>query len=128
MACSVLDINDYNDNFTGSDHSDSPGKRWATTGPRLLLGYNLTAPSDRLGGIDILNDLMYWLSNPVGKDIYLTRAEAWMRSNQAHNAWYACAIDLTGGENSGEYHYFYYKKIFGIPYSTLWITVPESNW
>ena len=50
-GCSILDINDYNDNFIldPEDHIASPGKLWEAVGPGILLGYNYYAPADEGG-------------------------------------------------------------------------------
>lgn len=54
-GCSILDINDYNNNFLNSegtwdpeDHAASPGKLWEAKGPSVLLGYNYYAPVEML--------------------------------------------------------------------------------
>ena len=45
MGCSVLDVNDYNDWWTGDSHFKSPGKEWAEIpGPEQLLGFQANAP------------------------------------------------------------------------------------
>ncbi|MGI6461874.1 MAG: hypothetical protein ACOX5J_17620 [Candidatus Hydrogenedentales bacterium] len=49
-SCSVLDVDDLNNNYEGSDHDASPGRKWATTGPKILLGYNFYAPADNHRG------------------------------------------------------------------------------
>ena len=55
-GCSILDINDYNNNYLDhegiwdqDDHVASPGKLWELTGPNVLLGYNYVAPLDSSG-------------------------------------------------------------------------------
>ena len=99
-ACSVLDIGDYNHNFTGSGVSASPGIGWATTGPRYLLGYNYAAPGDKSGvPAEIVS---YWVSHHQSDGII----NAWMDANRQKMAWNSCAIDTV----LGEYHYF--KKGF----------------
>jgi hypothetical protein len=56
-GCSVLDINDYNDNFL--DTYPTPGQAWAETGPQFLLGYKNSAPFDSQGSDTII---AYWLA------------------------------------------------------------------
>ncbi|MDY3228280.1 MAG: hypothetical protein SOW92_01385 [Kiritimatiellia bacterium] len=86
-ACSVLDVNDYNDNYApGEGHEDSPGLQWENVGPNVLLGYNYKAPSDKGGAsVAIINE---WIATrgEIGD------VEAWMRANLAHGAYNACAI------------------------------------
>ena len=50
-ACSILDINDYNNNYRWEpeEHNLSPGKYWEAVGPSVLLGYNYYAPADSSG-------------------------------------------------------------------------------
>ncbi len=85
-ACSVLDIDDYNDNYSGASHTLSPGKMWEQTGPDILLGYAYIAPSDAGGApTRIIN---HWRTNrAVAGDV-----DAWMAANAANKAWNACAI------------------------------------
>ena len=49
-TCSILDINDYNNNYRWEpvEHNLSPGKSWEAVGPSVLLGYNY-APADKTG-------------------------------------------------------------------------------
>ena len=35
-GCSLLDVNDYNGHYSGAEHSLSPGKAWAQTGPSIF--------------------------------------------------------------------------------------------
>ena len=87
-ACSILDINDYNNNFRWNpqEHNMSPGKTWETVGPSILLGYNYYAPSDNTGAPAQI--IASWIQNrSVTNDI-----EAWMLANRASKKWNACAI------------------------------------
>ncbi len=62
-GCSVLDINDYNNNYDGEAHTRSPGKEWEGTGPAVLLGYNYYAPTDLQNSADIMtNWAQQWTS------------------------------------------------------------------
>ncbi len=78
-GCAVLDVNDYNNRFSGADHTASPGKLWATTAPDNLLGYNWIAPlDDNVGDPDFTKDII---------DNYLTSTETgdvnkWMWANR----------------------------------------------
>lgn len=92
-GCSVLDINDYNNNFLSrsgvwdpEDHAASPGKLWETTGPKVLLGYNYYAPRDDGGAPQrIINS---WRDNRAS----MGDVNAWMKANAENRAWHACAI------------------------------------
>lgn len=92
-GCSVLDINDYNNNFLNrsgvwdpEDHAASPGKLWETTGPKVLLGYNYHAPRDEGGAPQrIVNS---WRNNRAA----MGDVKAWMKANAENRAWHACAI------------------------------------
>ena len=103
-GCSVLDINDYNNNFLNSegewdpeDHAASPGKLWESKGPNVLLGYNYTSPGDAGGApARIANS---WRANRVA----VGDVEAWMAANADNRAWHACAI-IKGDR------YLYFKK------------------
>jgi hypothetical protein len=110
-GCSVLDINDYNNNFDGDEHNASPGKKWGTTGPKIFLGYNYEAPLDTQGSAGIISD---WISYKGGMGEVL----AWREANSGNNGRNACAID---GNN-----YYYYKKI--LPGIYQWTSVPKGNW
>lgn len=92
-GCSVLDINDYNNNFLDpggewdpQNHAASPGKLWEAKGPNVLLGYNHSAPGDA-GGAPV-RIISQWRANrAVSGDV-----DAWMDANAANRAWNACAI------------------------------------
>ena len=86
-GCSLLDVNDYNGHYSGAEHSLSPGKAWAQTGPSILLGYNFIAPGDRGGAPARIAEA--WRANRAAKG----DVEAWMDANAANHAWNACAID-----------------------------------
>ena len=117
-GCSVLDINDYNDNYTGSQHNDSPGKCWATTGPSYLLGYNFSGPSDRGGGADIARDAAGYLQlNPI---------TAWYKANLKAGAWNACAIENT--MTYKDYYYFETVTVFKKALRAVWTRVSETEW
>lgn len=103
-GCSVLDINDYNDNFLNpggvwdpANHAASPGKLWESVGPKVLLGYNYHAPRDE-GGIPkrIVDS---WRNNRAA----MGNVNAWMKANAENRAWHACAIVKDS-------RYLYFKK------------------
>ena len=85
-GCSVLDINDYNNNYGDLDHVLSPGKAWEQTGPSVLLGYAYIAPGDAGGApVRIMNS---WVANRGS----IGEVGAWMKANANNKAWNACAI------------------------------------
>ena len=111
-GCSVLDINDYNNNFLNSDgvwdpenHSASPGKLWEAKGPNVLLGYNYYAPQDETGAPERI--IRSWLN----LRLTMGDAEAWMKANDNMNGRNACVI--VKGEK-----YIYFKKSRHKFYST----------
>jgi hypothetical protein len=124
-GCSALDINDYNNNFPNAktpdpaSHFDSPGKRWAQTGPPILLGYNYSGPSDREGGIDIIRAAMpLFQANPVS---------AWRLANAKYNAWNACAIKEMSDGTKRYYYFDKTNKLF-LKLTGIFVSVPESQW
>ena len=99
-GCSVLDINDYNNNFIldPEDHIASPGKLWETTGPNVLLGYNYYAPQDATGIPEII--VQEWINfRQTMGDV-----DAWMNANDNRNGRNACAIVSND-------RYVYFEKI-----------------
>jgi len=87
-GCSILDINDYNDNYSYNtqEHEASPGRMWAEVGPRIMLGYNFEAPLDKSGGPAKI--MRKWLMlRDVNGD-----PDAWMRANDNRYGRNACAI------------------------------------
>ena len=126
-GCSVLDINDYNNFYSGGDHTDSPGKRWEATGPELLLGYNMGGPSDKNGGKIIID--RFYGSNPVSANND-ARIIEWMGANRAAKAWNACAI-----KKNDYYAFFKYTKIYNplnrtgfSVYNPKWTKIQKSDW
>lgn len=118
-GCSVLDINDYNGFYSGADHSDSPGKRWAATGPGLLLGYNQGGPSDKNGGTIITK--RFFMANPLSFSDEAKVIE-WKSANAAEKAWNACAIIPSSA-------YYYFDYISGIGALTAeWTRIPKASW
>ena len=87
-GCSILDINDYNNNFIFSpeEHVASPGKLWETVGPTIMLGYNGEAPAD--GGGAPARIIQSWLANRLD----MGDVPAWLKANANNRAWNACAI------------------------------------
>jgi len=115
-GCSVLDINDYNDNYTGDDHTVSPGEMWEPLGPLVLLGYNWYAPTDTQGATPIISS---WLADRGT----LGNVDAWRNANENSAGWNACAI-IKG------ISYSYYKRISIGPFTWNheWTTVLKSDW
>jgi hypothetical protein len=111
-GCAVLDINDYNNNYTGSDHSVSPGKMWEPLGPSVLLGYNYYAPNDLQNTAGIISS---WISNRGAQG----DVTAWMNANDNPNGRNACAI-----EKNLKYSYFhkYMPRVYRKK------TVTKENW
>ena len=85
-GCSVLDINDYNDNFLNlegvwdpADHAASPGKLWAAVGPKVLLGYNYYAPQDSSRAPERIMRSWLDLRQTMGD------VDAWLKANDNRN-------------------------------------------
>lgn len=114
-ACSVLDVNDYNDNYRWEpdERSASPGKAWEAVGPSVMLGYNYYAPSDKSGTPTRI------ISNWIETRKAMGDIDAWMNANKAQGKWNACAIQKG-------VKYVYFKKIV----SGFWIrrTVEKTDW
>jgi len=101
-GCSVLDINDYNNNYTNEqEHALSPGEAWEAVGPPVLLGYNHYAPGDSSGVTQWIVER--WLADRAAKG----DVAAWMEANAARRAWNACAI-----VKGQKYVYFSKKRGF----------------
>lgn len=96
-ACSILDINDYNNNYRWEpeEHNLSPGKYWESVGPSVLLGYNYYAPADSSGAPARI--MRSWVANRE----LLGDVDAWMEANKEQKKWNACAI-----RKGGDYVYF----------------------
>lgn len=85
-GCSVLDINDYNNNFLSrsgvwdpEDHTASPGRKWAEVrGPVSFLGYAYTAPRDTQDADRIACE---WVANRRT----MGDVAAWMKANDNRN-------------------------------------------
>ena len=114
-GCSILDINDYNNNFAASpeDHAASPGKLWEAVGPSIMLGYNGEAPADKGGAPARI--IQSWLANRSA----MSDVDAWLMANANNRAWNACAI--VKGER-----YLYLKKGFWKQSKT--ISVNKEDW
>ena len=91
-GCSVLDINDYNNNF---GNKSSPGKLWEPVGPSVLLGYNYYAPTDLQNSAQIISN---WIATRGTQG----DVNAWMNANDNSNGRNACAI-----EKNLQYTYFH---------------------
>lgn len=119
-GCSVLDVNDYNNNFlspTGEwdpdDHAASPGKLWAATGPKVLLGYNYYAPQDSSRAPERI--MRSWLSlRQTMGDV-----DAWMRANDNRNGHNACTIQRI---DDSHIRYGYFKREKGFLYNSYFPT------
>jgi len=99
-ACSVLDINDYNNNYDDPFGGHSHGRSWGQVGPSVVLGYNYIAPGDAGGATTRI--ISAWKNNRASGDI-----DAWMNANRDNKAWNACAIEK-------DVRYVYFKKqLFG---------------
>lgn len=115
-GCSILDINDYNNNFAldPEDHVASPGKLWEAVGPNIMLGYNYLAPADEGGAPARI--VRSW----AGSRGDLGDVAAWMNANRANNAWNACAI--VKGQKYVYFEKFFYKKFKRVK------EVPKGDW
>lgn len=113
-ACSILDINDYNGNYSGAAHLLSPGKAWEETGPTNLLGYAYKAPLDAGGAPTRI--VQSWVSKRGTMD----NVDAWMKANADNRAWNACAI--VKGEKYLYFESSFYKKFHRVK------AVPKGDW
>jgi hypothetical protein len=111
-GCSVLDINDYENHYLGSDHTASPGLEWEATGPNFLLGYNYIAPSDEQNTDQIIE---YWCDNRASAG----NIDAWKEANNNSNGRNACVIEKSAA-------YYYFNKITPLWY--IWTEVEKGNW
>jgi len=113
-GCSVLDINDYNNNYVGtSEHVNSPGKLWAAVpGPEVFLGYAYTAPRDTQGADRISSA---WVANRGS----MGDAAAWMKANDNRNGRNACTIQRIDASNI---LYGYFKREKGFLYNSYFPT------
>lgn len=112
-GCSVLDINDYNNNFTNPvEHVRSPGEDWEPLGPGYFLGYNYEAPTDLQNSDSIITD---WCNNRESDG----NIEAWGDANFNSNGRHACAIEA--GED-----YYYFNKVAPLIY--IWTSVQKADW
>lgn len=96
-ACSVLDINDWNNE---ANDGNSPGEQWETLGLSCMFGYNWVAP-DAPEDVTIVDQ---WLDN--GGTI-----SGWLDENVEHGGdagYRACVIYQSGG--SGVYKFWKYDK------------------
>jgi hypothetical protein len=125
-GCSVLDIGDYNGNFSPNYN---PGKQWADTGATWYLGYNAWAPSDSRNGNQntTANIVAGWWSNLVaGASV----ADSWKNANYAAtdpggyiHGRNACTIYVP---SAGDKVYCYFDEdLFG---GLTWTCVNEPDW
>ena len=126
-GCSVLDINDYNNNFLNpdgvwnpGDHAASPGKLWESKGPSVLLGYNYYAPQDSTHAPERIARSWVNLRQSMGD------VDAWMEANDNKSGRNACAIVKDS-------KYVYFKrtrhKFFSQRFSTYEkIEVRKEHW
>lgn len=115
-GCSVLDINDYNNNFLSrsgvwdpEDHTASPGRKWAEVrGPVSFLGYAYTAPRDTQGADRIACE---WVANRRT----MGDVAAWMKANDNRNGRNACTIQRI---DDFRVRYGYFKRKKGFLYNS----------
>ena len=121
-GCSVLDINDYNNNAGSSGWR--PGDAWSKTGPRFFLGYNWLAPKDlqngTYAGAQIVNS---WIQNREAYGDFVS----WQIANNNSFGRNGCAIDVTAGVGNRVYG-FYRRTGFGPIKFYNWETVHEASW
>ena len=108
-GCSVLDINDYNNNF---GDNVSPGTLWEPLGPSVLLGYNYYAPTDLQNSAQIVSS---WIANRGSQG----NVNAWMAANDNPSGRNACAI-----EKDSQYTY-YHKYMRGVYRKKI---IKKENW
>lgn len=117
-GCSVLDVDDKNDNFSSDvdQHNASPGRLWALTGPDIFLGYNYSAPLDNQNGDP------QFTANIIEKvfERRFSQGETWAHAwGYAHkdmadeldltNPFNSCAIEISGTTRT----YWYWKSEWG---------------
>ena len=119
-GCSVLDINDYNNNFLNpagvwdsEDHAASPGKLWAAVGPKVLLGYNYYAPQDSSRAPERIMRSWLDLRQTMGD------VDAWMKANDNRNGHNACTIQCI---DDSHIRYGYFKREKGFLYNSYFPT------
>ena len=114
-GCAVLDVNDYNGNYTSDpdEHVASPGKLWESVGPQTMLGYNYYAPLDESGAPSTI--VTAWLANRAASD----DVTAWMNANNFRRGRNACAI--VKGQK-----YVYFHKIISGFYRRK--EIPKEDW
>jgi hypothetical protein len=127
-GCSILDINNYEENVGDDGYVPAPGYKpgddWSKTGPRIFLGYNWKAPNDLQEGVGYAASMIInsWIQNrEVGGDV-----DAWRGANNANYGRNACAIDVTSGVGNRSYYYF--KETGFIFKVWVWTQVPEGSW
>jgi hypothetical protein len=113
-ACSVLDINDFNNNcYQPSDRQRfSPGKNWDSLGSKnkVLLGYNYWAPAAFSVHIPIINKYFQLVKGGISEPMAWLRANADIANIYADNA---CAID------GNAYYFIKYEKLDSTGQPTL---------
>jgi tetratricopeptide (TPR) repeat protein len=89
-GCSVLDYNDYNNNYSFWKETN-PGIMWkkAAHNVKTWLGYNYSAPKSP-GDKKIIKDFFTYLPQ------LHNYAESWLKANRDNRACNACAIDSQG--------------------------------
>jgi hypothetical protein len=113
-GCSVLDINDFNGNYSGTpEHTSSPGRQWANIeGPDSFLGYAYYAPRDTQGADRIASA---WITNRSS----MGDVDAWMNANDNRNGRNACAIQHI---DNSHVRYSYFKREKGFLYNSYLLT------
>ena len=109
-GCSVLDINDFNGNYSGTpEHTSSPGRQWSNIeGPTSFLGYAYYAPRDTQGADRIATA---WIANRSS----MGDVDAWMNANDNRNGRNACAIHRI---DNSHVRYSYFKREKGFLYNS----------
>ena len=119
-GCSVLDINDYNNNFLNpagtwdsAEHAASPGRLWEAVGPKVLLGYNYYAPQDSSRAPERIMRSWLNLRRTMGD------VDAWMKANDNRNGHNACTIQRI---DDSYIRYGYFKREKGFLYNSYFKT------
>jgi hypothetical protein len=121
-GCSVLDINDYNDNYNNTP-PDSPGEKWVDKGPKLWFGYNWYAPlDDNVGDPEFTAKIIKkyssnrssginenWAWGKANQDMATTtdRYDFWGDHNPGQSPYNCCVIDRR--QDPEEYWFFNYN-------------------
>jgi len=127
-GCSILDINNYNNNWRIGYTPPAgwkPGDAWSQTGPQVFLGYNWFAPLDLQNGeYAAANIIQSWIQNREGYgDVH-----SWMQANNNSNGRNASAIDASQGTGNRVYWYWHRISRPFIPDLFDLTSVHEGSW